>query len=792
MTKFFLAFSLIFASTIYARAQQVLFIANCTGDATHDTASFNGIKSIAGSTNDATIKIPYLLNPARRCKVNTLTLTANLTLDNTDGSGIFVVTGQTLTVAGPRVNPIGKTMFFNVAGGQGTLVTSGRGYDSAADATHPGLTTLGTGSNQAAAGNDARLSDNRAPLADAPLLLTRAYTGDGSLLVGKGVGLNSSGEAVLPGSTQSTGIVGVVVSGGTNTVTVATSGKVLAYVGGSPKVRGRYVISSGSGLLGESTAYPTSGQVVGRWLETGPSNYQYLQLFDAEVRVAASSSAVFNVKDYGAICDVDLSANTGTDDATAIAAARAAAETAGGGTLYFPGRCATSAQLVLTKPLTLTGAFKGAGLYATSAFSTSTAIVTYKPAAFPYNDGWIVDNMTIGSIKNQENSLNAGEWGCVGGFAGCSGGDAIYIDSSLAPGAGVLNVTVKNSWLLPTGGWGIHAGGGNTNGTPARSRFIDNLIYDGVWMPEAGDTVDFSRNTMLGRNKAFEVTSVAGATTFTIEKNNITQPGGLHFGGNTYKLIVRGNIIELYKYTVYGMVIGSVGSNGAVIDLDGGSTKHLSYATVEDNIISALDGAGFGFDNILLNGVRVNYSDKSWVGIKDRYVNPLTYKGITITANATKTQLPPQVFQDGAGSDYTDAGTDTRRMVSTDNGDPSGVKALGSMQIGDTIIYKTSAGGITAGAATSNYSITPSSSQTQLVNSAGGGFTVTIPVGSNFPAGKILTFVNIGGANNVTLTFSGGDVLIDGSTSAGSFTLASSSRVTVQFNGSTTWVVTGK
>lgn len=109
---------------IAASAQQTTFTVVCVGTAATDTARFEAIKTIVGATNPATIRIPYKLNTARRCKVNNLTITANITLDNSDGSGVFVVTGQTLTAVGPVVSPP-RQMFFNATAGLGTVSFTG-------------------------------------------------------------------------------------------------------------------------------------------------------------------------------------------------------------------------------------------------------------------------------------------------------------------------------------------------------------------------------------------------------------------------------------------------------------------------------------------------------------------------------------------------------------------------------------------------------------------------------------------------------------------------------------------
>ena len=92
-----------------SQARQTVFVPLCRG--TNDTAAFLGILSAAAS-NSTTIKIPYQSDLATRCKVTTITFPANITLDNTDGSGITRDTPNIVTVLGPVINPVGKTLFF--------------------------------------------------------------------------------------------------------------------------------------------------------------------------------------------------------------------------------------------------------------------------------------------------------------------------------------------------------------------------------------------------------------------------------------------------------------------------------------------------------------------------------------------------------------------------------------------------------------------------------------------------------------------------------------------------------
>lgn len=104
----------------------------------------------------------------------------------------------------------------------------------------------------------------------APLLISRANassTGTTANLLAK---LNASAQAVLAATSDTTGMLGVVVSGAgtTGTAKIATVGTVACVADNSTTV-GNFVIigtsTAGRCRDGGST-YPTSGQVLGRWL----------------------------------------------------------------------------------------------------------------------------------------------------------------------------------------------------------------------------------------------------------------------------------------------------------------------------------------------------------------------------------------------------------------------------------------------------------------------------------------------------------------------------------------------
>src|SRR5262245_21668742 len=115
-----LATLILFFLCAFAQAQTTTFTPNCTGTAATDTSRIQTLITQIGS-NTGNIRIPYKATLLSRCTVNTMTIPTNISLDNTDGTGIVVGAGQTLTVLGPRINPAGKTMFF----GPGTTIATG-------------------------------------------------------------------------------------------------------------------------------------------------------------------------------------------------------------------------------------------------------------------------------------------------------------------------------------------------------------------------------------------------------------------------------------------------------------------------------------------------------------------------------------------------------------------------------------------------------------------------------------------------------------------------------------------
>lgn len=181
-----------------SRAQQTVLVPVCNG--TNDTAAFQTIINGAAS-NPRTIKIPRKSDSTNQCKVTTMTFPLNITLDNTEGSGIARDAPNVVTVLGPMVSPAGKTLFFGTgttsfAGntfvgteGQAQL-SSGAGVDATASRlTINPVPTFDLAANTLAVGEIIPLSGTTTVPAGKTLSLirlTQAAGGDNLVVPGSG------------------------------------------------------------------------------------------------------------------------------------------------------------------------------------------------------------------------------------------------------------------------------------------------------------------------------------------------------------------------------------------------------------------------------------------------------------------------------------------------------------------------------------------------------------------------------------------------------------------------------
>jgi len=228
MKRILLIAFILLIHTSTAEAQTTTFVPNCGGD--DDTARFTALITKIGA-NTGTIRLPYKADT--RCAVGDLTIPENITLDNSDGTGITANGGKTLHHLGPVVNPVGRQMFF------------GPGAISFAGNTH-----IGTGGQALISGGDGTTSWGN------------VGSGGGGPTTGSGAAVLQTGPTIigasLTGNTTAASINKVAITAPANgaTVTIAdgktftvNNSLILTGTDGAQLLLGQPLVTGGAGQI---------------------------------------------------------------------------------------------------------------------------------------------------------------------------------------------------------------------------------------------------------------------------------------------------------------------------------------------------------------------------------------------------------------------------------------------------------------------------------------------------------------------------------------------------------------
>lgn len=352
---------------------------------------------------------------------------------------------------------------------------------------------------------------------------------------------------------------------------------------------------SGSSTTVPSTlrlVFQSGGSIVlgsGHTVIIRPDTWPIVQIFSGTGVVSFSGNSIAMVfpQWWGAVAD--RSGTTGTDSGPAIRAAVIALETAPSvGTLRLTGQflanqTAANSQVVLvSKGIILEGiGSELSGIYWADTVPTTTVGIRYKPTAHPDNEGFTMRDFTIAAASCVSSGGTA-TYSC----SAYSGHHAVLLDDSATSGnMAIRYVTIERCKILPAyaggaaaGNYGIYATSTNPNGTPCQSVIDNNLVFNGMFLPSAGDTIQISNNTFMVFNSV-AAAQVSGATTISFFHNNVTSRNGVGFG-NATALFVVNNIIEAAEPD-------SAGNHGAMLDFDGLITQGI----VEGNSIGVVGSA---------------------------------------------------------------------------------------------------------------------------------------------------------------------------------------------------------
>lgn len=356
-----------------------------------------------------------------------------------------------------------------------------------------------------------------------------------------------------------------------------------------------------------------------------------------------------NVKSFGAV------GNGATNDRTAIQAAIDACPV--GGTLLLPPTLngyllkntslSDTELLLITKPIRFVGLKEYSKLLIDDSVPNTCDVIRMSPNMIYDGSNYELEGITIRTVTN--NSM--------------AGRHAINLDTS---GSGQLfkRLLVYRCEFYATGGWSIYTSSNptDTNGCLFTSQIDKNIMYSGIYLNRAGDSIIISDNVITGYN-GFYADLVFGSNSMVFRENNFTARGGFMYkNGNNLKILY--NNFEV-AYNPMSLV------NNAYIDIDGPASDHLYTVDIIGNNLTYR-----GTAQSAVNGIRVNNSRTT--NIEGNYLANNGGQIIIITNQAVNTHLGRNLYSCPSSEGYgyiTDNGADTVRTL-TRVTEPSGVVNL--------------------------------------------------------------------------------------------------------------------
>lgn len=313
-----------------------------------------------------------------------------------------------------------------------------------------------------------------------------------------------------------------------------------------------------------------------------------------------------NIKDFGAKGDGV------TDDTQAIRDAIVA--TPNGGTLLIP----TTGQgylvkqktedylFLINKRMNILGLNSQSTILVDDSVPNNVDVFKIKPPVPGVNKGYTIKGVTV-----------------IGKDGSTPAQHAIHLDLSQT-GATISDSQFEGNFLYPTAGKSFKLTNPTNDDGFFTSRIAGNLIFSGIELERAGDSVTVEENTIPGFNSV-DIGMVEGSNTFVLAKNNITCRGGVRVRGGHNMKILFNNIEAGYA--------DATGSNGALLDLDGSEITYswgLLATEVRGNNFTYRPESPAG-----INAIRVNKA-RSAV-IETNHIANKNSNQIVITNLATET-----------------------------------------------------------------------------------------------------------------------------------------------------------
>lgn len=207
---------------------------------------------------------------------------------------------------------------------------------------------------------------------------------------------------------------------------------------------------------------------------------------------------------------------------------------------------------------------------------------------------------------------------------------AVHLDTTLSRQK-ISRALIYRNFFFPTGGNSIFLSNPNNNDGFYTSQIEKNLIYSGINMQRAGDSIIIKENTLSGQN-GIDIGLVFGSNSLVIEKNNLTARKGLIIRSG-HNIKIRDNNFEVAFYD-------SVYINNALVDIDGSNEDNswgLLAVEVTGNNITYQSGAPSGVIGIRVNKARGAVIEGNYIANKDSNM-------IHITSLAQETRLGQNMY----------------------------------------------------------------------------------------------------------------------------------------------------
>lgn len=261
----------------------------------------------------------------------------------------------------------------------------------------------------------------------------------------------------------------------------------------------------------------------------------------------------------------------------------------------------TGSQLLnITKPVRITGAGDAGIIFVKSTVSSTTNVIRISPDTSSEKRLYKLEGLTI---KPE---------------SGTPAQHCIYIDLDTPTGKFLAQFEISSCVFFSFGGSGVRLNFPSGADGLFTSTIEKNLIRNGLFLDNVGDSINIIGNTILGANTGIFIDQVPGAAIVLIEGNNITSDGGA-------LQVISGNQIK-FRNNQCEQVNAYTGTGAAVVDILGVSTQRAFNCEVEGNNINTHGNVA--------SCIRLDFANRCQITDNSLHTPVATTQHINVTSNS--------------------------------------------------------------------------------------------------------------------------------------------------------------